>query len=68
MFDLGFTRSDVIRAAWSFLFGALAYVGLAQASVIEGTVDWKALAVGAVVAGFSAAKNFLLSNDSAIKG
>ena len=68
MFDLGFTRRDAIRAAWSFLFGALTYVVLAQSSVIDGSVDWKALIVGACVAGLSAAKNFVLSDGSAIKG
>jgi len=68
MFGLGFTRSDLVRAVWSFIFGALAYVVLAQTSVIDGTVDWKALAIGAVVAGLSAAKNFLLADGSALKG
>lgn len=68
MFGLGFTTKDLIRAIWSFVFGALGYVVLVQADVIGGTVDLKALAAGAVVAGLSALKNFVLAEGTTLKG
>jgi len=68
VFDLSFTRRDVVRAIWSFLAGAVAYVALAQADIINGQVNYKALIVGATVAGLVSLKNFLLADGSVAKG
>lgn len=67
MFSIGLNASDVRRIAWSFVFGVLGYVILAQASILDGTVDWKALAAGAVMAGLSAVKNLVLADGSKLK-
>ena len=68
MFNIGFTKRDLIRADWTFVFGVIGYTVLAQASIIDGTVDWKALLVGAVAAGLSALKNLVLSDGTLLKG
>jgi len=67
MIKLGFTFDDVKRTIWSFVFGAGAYLLLAQTSVIAGTADWHALWSGAVVAGLSAIKNLVLADGSKFK-
>lgn len=69
MFEFSFTSDDLKRVAWTFVQAALAVL-LAGALnwVNSGEVfDWKALVVGALAAGISAVKNFVLSNDSALK-
>jgi hypothetical protein len=68
MFELKFTKKDVMRAVWSFLAGAVTYVALAQTDIIEGTVNYKALAVGAVMAGLISLKNLLLKDGTTLKG
>lgn len=68
MFELTFGKRDLVRLIWSFLAGALAYIGLAQADVINGTVDWKVLAFGAVTAGLVSVKNLVLKDGTTLKG
>lgn len=65
MFNLSFTVKDLVRAAWSFLFGALAYIVVVQPTTSS---DWKAALAGAVAAGLSAVKNLLLADGSTAKG
>lgn len=68
MFDLGFTAADVRRIVWSFIEGVLGYATMVGAGWVKGgAVDWKALAAGAVVAGYAAVKNGLLAEDSPLK-
>jgi hypothetical protein len=68
MFGLSFTTKDLVRAVWTFIFGALSYVLLVQGDIINGDVDLKAIAVGALAAGFSALKNLVFADGSTIKG
>ena len=68
MFNIGFTVKDFVRAGWTFIFGALSYVLLAQTDIINGSVDWKAVAVGAAAAGLSALKNLVLADGTTVKG
>lgn len=68
MFNIGFTFKDLVRVVWTFVFGALSYAILAEGDIINGTVNWKALAVGAVAAGLSALKNLVLADGTTVKG
>lgn len=66
MFEVNFTTKDAVRAAWAFVFGALGYVLIAQPQLEAGA--WRAIAIGAVAAGLSAAKNLLLADGTVAKG
>lgn len=68
IFGIGFTRRDLIRAVWTFVFAALGFVIAVQADIIGGTVDWRAVGLGALAAGLSAVKNLVLQDGSLIKG
>jgi hypothetical protein len=68
MFHISFTKADLIRAAWSFLGGALAYLGLVQADIVSGNADWDAVVYGAVVAGLVSIKNLVLKDGTTLKG
>jgi ferric-dicitrate binding protein FerR (iron transport regulator) len=65
MFGLSFTTKDLVRALWSFVFGALAYIVVVQPTTSN---DWKAALAGAVAAGLSAVKNLVLADGSTLKG
>lgn len=64
--DLGFTLRDVVRMIWAALFAGLgAYLVELQAGA---DFDWKPLAVAAIAAVLSGAKNFVLADGSTVKG
>lgn len=65
MFELSFTKRDAVRAGYAFLFAVLAFVAVAQP---KSGSEWKAVVVGAIAAGLSAAKNALLRDGSLAKG
>lgn len=65
MFSFGFTSRDLVRAAWSFVFAAVAYVAAVQPTTSDA---WKVALAGAVAAGLSAVKNLVLADGSAVKG
>ena len=62
MFKLSFTRSDLVRAFWAFVGGAVAFY------LVQGKGDWKSVVAGAVTAGLVSVKNLLLADGSAVKG
>jgi cell division protein FtsW (lipid II flippase) len=68
--DFGFNGADLKRIAWSFLFGFVGYLGLNALAIFEspdfGTAV-AALFAGAVMAGLSAVKNGVLSDESRLK-
>jgi hypothetical protein len=71
MFGFGFTRSDLIRAVWCFIFGFAGYYGLYGADILASPDISEALAAfasGAVLAGLSAVKNFVLKDGTVLKG
>lgn len=68
MFGISFTTKDLVRALWSFLFGALAFVLAVQTEILGGDVDWRGIALGAIAAGLSAVKNLVLADGSTVKG
>jgi hypothetical protein len=65
MFGISFTKSDLVRAIWTFLFGVAGYVAVTGGGVPD---DWKAFAAGAVMAGLSAVKNLVLKDGTTLKG
>jgi len=66
--DFGLSYKDWARIAWTFVQGALAWALAAAAGWVPGDPwDWKTLIIGALAAGFSAAKNFALPDSSPIK-
>ena len=65
MFGFSFTKKDVVRAIWAFVFGALGYIVIVQP---QDLASWKAAAVGAVAAGASAVKNLVLADGTTLKG
>lgn len=65
MFNLGFTKHDIMRAVWSFIGGVAAYVVVTGGDMPS---DWKAFASGAVVAGLVSVKNLVLKDGTALKG
>jgi hypothetical protein len=68
MFGISFTTKDLIRAGWTFLFGVLGFLIAVQAEIIGGELDARAIAVGAIAAGFSALKNLVLADGTTVKG
>jgi hypothetical protein len=62
LFELGFTKRDLVRSIWVFLIAFATTMQVSGGDVSEATL-W-----GAVSAGAIAVKNFLLSDDSALKG
>jgi len=68
MFGISFTTKDLIRAVWTFVFGALGFLIAVQTEIIGGDFDARAIAVGAIAAGFSALKNLVFADGSTIKG
>ena len=65
MFGLSFTKKDVVRAIWTFIFGVAGFI------TIYGGIppaEWKPFAVGAAAAGLSAVKNLVFADGSTIKG
>lgn len=65
MFDLGFTKKDVIRTCWGAVIGAVVALAIALQT---GETDWKIL-LGAVVGGAVAGiKNGVLADGSFLKG
>lgn len=76
MFGISFTKDDVKRAVWTAIQAFLAVFLLGLTDVFEafkaGGLDGAeaaglALVGAAVAAGFSALKNLVLADDSAIK-
>lgn len=67
-FDLGLAFKDWTRVFWTFVAGVLGYAAAAATNVVGGQpFDAKAFAIGALAAGVSLVKNFLLADTSAIK-
>jgi hypothetical protein len=68
MFDFGLSYKDWSRIVWTFVQGALAYMIAASAGWVPGDPwNWKAVLIGAIAAGASALKNFLLADGSPLK-
>lgn len=66
--DFGLGYKDFARIAWTFVQGVLGYAAAAAAGFVPGDAfSVKAFIVGALAAGFSALKNFALSDSSPIK-
>lgn len=65
MIDIGFSRKDLVRAGWTFLFAALGYIVIAQPT---DWASWKTAAIAAVAAGISAVKNLVLQDGTTLKG
>lgn len=62
---LGFTRDDLSKVVWTFVQAAVAFA--AVQSVLGNDISSKAVVVGAVAAGISAVKNFVLADGSKLK-
>lgn len=68
MFGFRFTIKDAVRVAWTFVQGMVAYALAALAGWVPGDVfDWRAFVVGALAAGLSAVKNYVLADSAPIK-
>lgn len=65
MISIGFGKRDLVRAVWSFVFAALAYVATVQPTTSDA---WKPALAGAIAAGLSAVKNLVLADGSTVKG
>jgi hypothetical protein len=66
--DLGLSYKDWARIAWTFVQGALAWMVAASAGWVPGSaVDWRAVLIGALAAGWSTVKNLVLADSSPIK-
>jgi len=66
MFQLSFTKKDLVRAVWAFLAGGIGtYVTMQQA---HATGDWKVLLGAVVTAGLVSVKNLILADGSTLKG
>lgn len=65
MFNIGFTKKDVVRAVWTFVFAALTYIVVAQPTTSDA---WKVALAGALGAGLSALKNLVLADGTVVKG
>jgi hypothetical protein len=64
----GLSSSDLRRIAWTFVMTAVAYGVAAWTNLVPGQpFDWKGVAVAAIAAGLSAAKNLALADDSNLK-
>jgi len=64
--DLGLTWRDIVRMLWAAIFAGLgALLVMLQTNT---DVDWKPIAVAAIAAVLSLAKNFVLADGSAVKG
>lgn len=61
---LGFTRDDLAKVVWTFIQAAAAFYALQTAL---GKSTDKTLVIGAIAAGISAVKNFVLSDESKLK-
>lgn len=62
-----FTRDDVKRVLWTFIFTAVSIAIVQFTDIMAGTVSWKTVVVAAVAAGLSAVKNLLTETGSAWK-
>lgn len=68
MFDFGLSYKDFARIVWTFVQGLLGYATAVAIGWVPGDpFNWKAFAVGALAAGYSAVKNFALSDSSGVK-
>jgi hypothetical protein len=66
--DFGLSYKDFARIAWTFVQGVLGYATAVAVGWVPGDpFNWKAFGVGALAAGYSAAKNFALADTSPIK-
>jgi hypothetical protein len=65
MFDLGFTKKDLVRACWAAIAGAAVAIAYA---IDTGETDWKVLGGAALAAAIVSVKNFLLADGSPLKG
>jgi len=66
--DFGLSYKDFARIVWTFVQAVLGYGLAALAGWVPGDFfDWRAVLVGALAAGWSALKNFSLSDASPIK-
>lgn len=71
MFEFGFTKKDLVRAIWSFVFGFVGFYILNTTQVVNAddpAAAAAALLTGAAMAGLSALKNLLLKDGSTLKG
>ena len=66
--ELGLEGRDWRRIVWTFIMAAAAVLIAAATDWVNGgEFNWKAWAIGAVAAGLSAVKNFVLSDSSQLK-
>ena len=65
---MGFTKDDVKRVLWTFVFAAVSVAIASASDLISGDpVAWKTVVIAAVAAGLSAVKNLLTETGSAWK-
>ena len=66
---MSFNRDDLKRVAWTFIqAGAAVLLAGALSWINDGVaLDWEALAIAAVAAGFSAIKNLVLPDGNVVK-
>lgn len=62
---LGFNRDDLSRVVWTFIQAGVAFAAVQAA--LGHDVTGKAVVIGAVAAGISAVKNFVLADGSQLK-
>lgn len=66
--DLGLGYKDWARIFWTFVMAAAAVLIAAATDWVNGgEFAWKAWVIGAVAAGLSAVKNFVLADSSTLK-
>ena len=66
--NLGLSYTDWRRIVWTFLMGAGAVAIAASADWINGEpLTWRTVLIGALAAGLSAVKNFVLADGSTLK-
>jgi hypothetical protein len=65
---MGLNEADIRRVVWTFVQAALAVALTAALEWTQGQpLSWKPVLIGAVAAGISAVKNFLVPDGSTLK-
>ena len=62
-----FTKDDVKRVLWTFVFTAVSIAVVQATDLLSGTVSWKTVLVASIAAGLSAVKNLVTDTGSAWK-
>lgn len=65
MFEFAFTKKDLVRSAYAFVFAVAAYLVVVQPT---DAASLKTAVVGALAAGVAAVKNLFLKDGTTAKG